>query len=125
MKFDGKRSGISPRSRRPAGKKDGKKAPREGLQQHKKPSKYTIIRDGKDVELLEQLRRILKDVYGISQYNTDAEIYRDLPRLYLDAVKQSTDHAARCEVLTAERDQLQQLKDHICRILELCKKEDD
>ena len=121
MRNNGIKSGISQTSRHGPLKTNGKRRPSGSSINQKKPSKYTIVRKQKDIEQLEKLRRILKDVYGISNFNTDSEIYRELPRLYLDAVKQSNDHAARCEVLTAELVQLAELRECFCRILELCK----
>lgn len=119
MKNDGKRMKMSPRSRHGPAKKDGKHGPPVTSASSKKPSKYTIVRKPEDLSQLEKLRRILKDSYGQMRYNTDAEIYRDLPRLYLDAVKQSNDHAARCDDLTAELAQLGELKNAFCRCMEL------
>lgn len=121
MRNDGKTSGISPGSRRNPSKSDGKRRPSTSPAEHRKPSKYTIVRTQQDIDQLEKLRGILKDVYGQGRYNTDSEIYRELPRLYLDAVKQSNDHATRCDVLTAELDQLEDLRTSFCRCMELSK----
>jgi len=121
MRNNGINTRISPRSRPGPGKINGKKRSRTSPASSKKPLKYTIVRTNQDIHELEKLRRVLKDRYGISRYNTDAEIYRDLPSLYLDAVKHSQDLDHQVEVLTAELGQLQQLKDSFCRCIELSK----
>ena len=120
---NGIKLGISAGSRHGPTKKDGKGRPSTSPAAHRKPSKYTIVRKQPDIELLEKLRRILKDNYGQTRYNTDAEIYRDLPMLYLDAVKQGRDLDHQVEVLTAELAQLEELRSCFCRILELCNKQ--
>ena len=121
MRNDGKKKAISPGSGRGQRKSNGKKADVGSRQQRKTTAKYTIVRNNQDIEQLEKLRRILKDVYGHSRYNTDAEIYRDLPQLYLDAVKKGLDVELINEELTAKLDQLEDLRSSICRILEFCK----
>lgn len=121
MRIDGKKSGISPRSRHGPMKKDGKGRPSTSPATKKLPSKYTIVRTREDVNQLEKMRRILKDIYGQSRYNTDSEIYRDLPQLYLIAVKEAHDQQLANEELTAKLVQLEDLRTLICRISEYAK----
>jgi hypothetical protein len=121
MKIDGKRSGISPRSRRGQRNKDGKKGPDQLPARRKSTAKYTIVRKPQDIEQLDKLRRILKDIHGPGRYNTDAEIYRDFPQLFFNAVKESQDLQLANEELTAKLDQLEDLRASVCRILEICK----
>lgn len=83
-------------------------------------TKYTIIRDKNDIKKIDQVRKILKEKYQII-FKKDAKIYRELPNLYINAVKKLHDQDLAIEELTAKLNELQQLKDHFCRIIEMCK----
>jgi len=61
------------------------------LQQDKKQSNYTIKRNQDDIKKIEKVRKHLKNECGPNSFNTDAEIYRELPYLYLNAVRTITD----------------------------------
>jgi len=97
--------------RAPAGKKDGDKLAAVPSCCNNSTAKYTFERSKEDISTIRKLRRILKDVYGNFRFNTDSEIYRDLPDLYFNAVK------------TIDDQQLDVLKDAFCRIMEICKEE--
>ena len=120
-KNDGKRKQISTRSRRPAGKSDGNKGPADQLQHSKLTVKYTFERTKEDIANLEKVRRSLKLSFFSKSYVTGSEIYRDLPLLYLDAVKTIDDQILQQDELTAKLQQLDELRAHICRISEICK----
>jgi len=114
-------------SRSSAGNNDGKKGPGDQLQHNKltaKPIdvKYTFVRSKDDIAKLEKLRQHLKQEhpYSLKTFNTDSEIYREMPDLYLNAVKKIHDQDLAIDELTAKLDQLQQIKDHFCRIFEIC-----
>ena len=85
--------------------------------------KYTIWRDQKDIKKLNLVREQLRsssDIDTFQNFNTDSEIYRKLPDLWLNAVKKNNDQDLVIEELTAKLDKLQQLQDYICRIIEFC-----
>ena len=103
----------------PAGKIDGKKGPGDQLQHSKLTVKYTFERSKKDIENLEKVRQHLRSEFYKS-YNTDSEIYRDLPKLYLNAVKKNQDLDLAIDELTAKLDQLEDLRISFCRIFEIC-----
>ena len=107
-------------SRSPAGKNDGKKGPNDQLQDAKLTVKYTFERSKEDIENLEKLRNHLKSKFWNKTWNTDSEIYRDLPDLYLNAVKKNQDKILAIDELTAKLDQLEDLRASFCRIFELC-----
>lgn len=124
IKNDGKKKAISPGSGRGQRKSNGKKADVDGLQQHKltaKDTKYTIVRSRQDIAELEKIRKMFCEKWPGRSLKTDSEIYRILPNEYQNAVERIRELDHQVEVLTAKLDQLQQLEDHICRILEYCK----
>lgn len=123
---DGNKTKISHRYRTPAGKKDGKTGLSDQLQNGKTTVKYTFERTKEDVENIEKLRKHLQNNQCSSwkSYNTDSEIYRDLPGLYFDAVNHVQQLDLQMEELTAKLDQLQQLRSSFCRIMEICKQEE-
>lgn len=121
MRNNGKTVGISPGSRPGPGKTDGKKRPSRSSTSAKKPSKYTIIRTPQDIENINKARKqICMNDFSISQ-NTDSAIYQALPTAYLSAVKKIDDQDLLIRKLTAELDQLGELRSCFCRILELSK----
>ena len=114
-------------SRSSAGKNDGKKGPGDQLQHNKMTAKpidvkYTFVRSKDDIAKLEKLRQYLKQEhpYSLKTFNTDSEIYREMPDLYLNAVKQIQDLQLAIDELTAKLDQLEDLRSCFCRIFELC-----
>ena len=85
---------------------------------------YTINRTKEDIKKIEQVRKILKNSdiqYSCNSYKADSKIYRDLPGLYIDAVKKLHDQDLAIDELTAKLHELQLLKDSFCRIIEMCK----
>ena len=100
-------------------KNDGKKGPRDQLPGAKLTVKYTFERTKEDIKNLEKLRQHLRSEFYKS-YNTDSEIYRDLPKLYLNAVKKNQDLDLAIDELTAKLDQLEDLRASFCRISEIC-----
>lgn len=104
----------------PAGKIDGKKGPGDQLQDTKLTVKYTFERSKVDVENIAKVRRHLNIEFFSNRYQTDSKIYRDLPDLYLNAVKKVSDHQLAINELTAKLDQLEDLRTSICRIFEIC-----
>lgn len=107
-------------SERQAGTNNGKKCPGVVLQELKSTVKYTFERSKEDIKNLEKLRNHLKSRYHYKSYNTDSEIYRDLPNLYFNAVKENHDHELAIDELTAKLDQLEDLRTSFCRIFEIC-----
>lgn len=103
----------------PAGKNDGKKGLNDQLQHNKTTVKYTFERTKEDIKNLEKLRQHLRSEFYKS-YNTDSEIYRDLPKLYLNAVKKNQDLDLAIDELTAKLDHLEDLRTSICRIFKIC-----
>ena len=88
--------------------------------------KYTIERSDEDLAIIDKLRKHLQDNQSSSwkSYNTDSEIYRDLPGLYFDAVKRMQQLQLAIDELTAKLDVLEDLRSSICRIMEICKEEE-
>ena len=115
---DNKRT--SPGSRPGAKNIDGKRRPGVDQTSPKSTVKYTFERTQEDISNLEKLRQHLKSEFYTKNYNTDSKIYRDLPQLYLNAVKQRLDLDLAIDDLTAKLVQLQQLQDCFCRIFEIC-----
>ena len=105
----------------PAGKIDGKneKKPIDHNHGKKLTVKYTFERTKEDIENLEKLRQHLRSEFYKS-YNADSKIYRDLPKLYLNAVKRNQDLDLAIDELTAKLDQLEDLRASFCRIFEIC-----
>jgi ribosome-associated translation inhibitor RaiA len=81
--------------------------------------KYTLWRSKEDIEKIEKLKRYLNDKSSRS-FNTDSQIYKELPDLYLNAVKKVSDHQLAIDELTAKLDQLEDLRTSFCRIFEIC-----
>ncbi|HUT00017.1 MAG TPA: hypothetical protein VMY59_06845 [Candidatus Thermoplasmatota archaeon] len=124
MKNDGKKTGISPRSRHDHKKIDGKRqrpASSTSTKMTAKDTKYTIVRSKQDIAELEKIRKMLCEKWPGRSLKTDSEIYRILPNEYQNAVERTRVLDHQVEVLTANLARLQQLEDHICRILEICK----
>lgn len=108
-------------SRSPAGKINGKKGPDDQLQDGKLTVKYTIERTKEDIKKIGKIRKYLEQENNFyKSYKTDSKIYRDLPDLFLNAVKQNQDLQLAIDELTAKLDQLEDLRAAFCRIFELC-----
>ena len=99
---------------------NGKRGPGNQLQHGKSTVKYTFERSKEDIKNLEKLRNHLKNKFHYKSYNTDSEIYRDMPELYLNAVKENQDLDHTIDELTAKLDQLEDLRTSFCRIFEIC-----
>ena len=69
----------------------------------KEISRYTINRSSQDLQTLRKLRKHLQLVFPNKSFRTDAELYRLLPEIYLNAVKRIAD-------LDLQIDQLQSYK---------------
>ncbi len=102
-----------------AGKNDGKKGSGDQLQHNKMTAKYTLWRSKEDVAKIEKLKNFLNDKSARS-FNTDSQIYKELPDLYLNAVKKVSDQQLAINELTAKLDQLEDLRTSFCRIFEIC-----
>lgn len=110
-------------SRSPAGKNDGKVSQvhaGSNAKSKKNDGKYTLWRSNEDIEKFEKLKRYLKDVYGQDRYNTDSQIYKELPDLYLNAVKKDVQLQHQVDDLTAKLATLEDLRTSFCRIFEIC-----
>ena len=105
---------------------NGNKGPGDQLQQAKTTAKYTINRSDEDLTIIDKLRKHLQNNQCSSwkSYNTDSEIYRDLPGLYFDAVKHVQQLQLAIDELTAKLDVLGDLRASFCRIIEICKEEE-
>ena len=110
-------------SRNPAGKNDGNDSQILTSCSNKSKQnavKYTLWRKKEDIEKIKKLRdHLQKKYFGIS-FNTDSEIYKKLPDLYLNAVKKIHDQDLAIDELTAKLDELEDLRTSFCRIFELC-----
>lgn len=105
-------------------KNDGKKGPGDQLQHNKMTVKYTFERTKEDVENIERVRRHLSTKFFSKYQKADSKIYRDLPDLYLNAVKREQELQLAIDELTAKLDVLEDLRTSFCRILELCTETD-
>ena len=99
---------------------NGKEGHGAVLQELKTTVKYTFERSKEDIKNLEKLRNHLKSEFHYKSYNTDSEIYRDMPDLYLNAVKENQDLELAIDELTAKLDVLEDLRTSFCRIFEIC-----
>lgn len=107
----------------------GKKTSRNrGKKSEKDEVKYTFWRNKEDLKKLEELRKVLKaeriTIVGFYNFNTDSEIYRRLPDLYLNAVKTIGELHVAIDELTAKNRRLEDLRMHFCRIFEICSTSD-
>lgn len=87
-----------------------------------KIKKYTLERTNEDIQKLEKIRNYLKKEYKFSlkRFNTDSEIYRNLPDLFFNAVKKIEELRLANELLTAKDQERLDLIASICRILQIC-----
>ena len=110
-------------SQEPAGKNDGNVSQihaGSNAISKKNAVKYTLWRKKEDIAKIEELRdHLQKKYFGIS-FNTDSEIYKKLPDLYLNAVKRNHELINQVDDLTAKLDELEDLRSSFCRIFELC-----
>jgi ribosome-associated translation inhibitor RaiA len=90
--------------------------------------KYTFERTKEDITKLEKVRKFLKNNYGQigshfwqETWHTDSQIYRNLPDLFLNAVKEKQDLQLAIDELTAKLAELEDLRTMIRRIFEICK----
>jgi len=81
--------------------------------------KYTFQRDQDHLKDLERVRSCLR-VETNKNFKTDSSIYRELPLLFLDAVKEKHELELTINKLNAELDHLKQLQTHIAYIVDLC-----
>jgi hypothetical protein len=123
MKIDGKKTGISARSRHGPGKINGKRRPPVSSTSPKltvKDTKYTIVRSRQDIAELEKIREMLCEKWPGRSLKTDSEIYRILPNEYQNAVERIRVLDHQVDELTVKLVQLEDLRSSFCRILELC-----
>lgn len=85
--------------------------------------KYTINRSDSDIKIINKLRDYLQSNNNNKTFNTDSEIYRDLPFLFLNAVKTIDQLQLQINKLTAEVEKFEDLRANICRIMEIVKHE--
>lgn len=104
-------------------KNDGKGKQDLATRSQKMTAKYTLWRSKEDVAKIEKLKNFLNDKSARS-FNTDSQIYKELPDLYLNAVKKVSDRQLAIDELTAKLDQLEDLRTSFCRIFEICKEEE-
>lgn len=114
-------------SRTGPAKNNGKRGPDDQLQHNKTTAKpidvkYTFVRSKGDIAKLEKLRQYLKQEHqhSLKRFNTDSEIYREMPDLYFNAVKTIADQQLELDQLTAKLDVLEDLRTCFCRIFEIC-----
>lgn len=100
--------------------KDGKKGPAAAPAAIKKTVKYTIERSKDDIKNLHETIGIL-EYYFSKSYNTDAQIYRDLPKLTVKLDDIAQDLRKANDKLTVKLQELQDLKSSICRIIDISK----
>ena len=118
-------------SRSPAGKNNGKKGPGDQQLHSKKTAKpidvkYTFVRSKDDIAKLEKLRQCLKqEHHSLKRFNTDSEIYREMPDLYFNAVKRIDDQQLEVDQLTAKLDVLEDLRACFCRIFKICNEKEE
>lgn len=103
--------------------KDGKNSNQVDQLQHKTTVKYTIERTSEDIKKLDKIRKYLEQNNNgfISSLKSDSKIYRCLPDLFLNAVKQNQDLQLAIDELKAKTQDLEDLKTCFCRINEICK----
>lgn len=101
-------------------KKDGKKGQRAAAADIKKTVKYTIERSKEDIKNLHQTVQIL-NIYFPRAYNTDSQIYRDLPKLTVKLHTMLQDLQKANDDLTVKQVVFEDLKRSICRINEIVK----
>lgn len=99
---------------------DGKKGHVDQLQNGKLTVKYTLERTKEDIENLKKTKGIL-EYYFHKMYNTDSQIYRDLPKLTVNLEDKIQDLNHQVDELTAKLEQLEILRTSLCRIFEMCK----
>ncbi len=86
-----------------------------------KEGKYTLWRSKEDVKNIDRIRESLDTEFDNKSWVSDSKVYKALPDLYLNAVKKIEDLDHQVDVLTAKLGQLEDLRTHVCRIIEICK----
>lgn len=112
-------------SRSPGGKSDGKSKHLVDQLQSKSTVKYTIERSMADINQLQKVKEVLKTEFYYKSFKTDSEVYRNLPKLYMDAVKKCGDLQLVIDELTAKLDTFEDLRSSICRISDFIKETDN
>lgn len=105
----------------PGKNKDGKKVSGNMAKDKKKTAKYTLWRSPEDIKNLEKVRTYLEK-NNWKKYKTDSGIYKELPDLFLDAVKTIEQLNLEVRELTAKKEDLEEISGHVCRIIEMVKK---
>jgi len=100
-------------------KNDGKGKQDLAARSQKMTAKYTLWRSKEDVAKIEKLKNFLNDKSARS-FNTDSQIYKELPDLYLNAVKKDVQLQRQVDDLTAKLATLEDLRTSFCRIFEIC-----
>jgi len=111
-------------------KNNGKKELNDQLQQNKMTVKYTFGRSKEDIKKINKLRNFLKNNDSFSgsivnwehrTWNTDSEIYHEMPDLFFLAINTMQQLQQENEELTAKLDEMQDLKNSISHIIEIVK----
>lgn len=100
--------------------KNGKTLLQGAQLQPKSTVKYTIERTSEDIKNIDKIRKYLEINNFNNSYKSDSKIYRELPSLFLNAVKEKQDLQLAIDELTAKLDQLEDLQSCFCRIFKLC-----
>ena len=103
-----------------AEKNDGKVKQDLATRSQKMTAKYTIWRSKEDIKKLEKVRKYLDQEYSYKSHKATSKIYKELPDLYLNAVKKVSDQQLAIDELTAKLDVLEDLRTSFCRIFEIC-----
>lgn len=85
----------------------------------KDETKYAILRSKEDIKKLKEVKDLLNEEKEF--YVTDSSVYRDLPDLYLFAVKTTDQLRREIQDLTAKVEDYGRLQEHINGILDFCK----
>lgn len=82
--------------------------------------KFTLRRSKEDIEKLEQVRRQLNLGMHNEIYHTDSSIYKDLPELYLHAIKKQEEMRMEIDELKSEMAVFEELFHSITRVIQIC-----
>lgn len=97
------------------------------MKQQKKPSvvkikKYTIERTLDDIKNIDKIRKYLEQNGPYyKSFKSDSKIYRELPNLFLNTVKDNHQLQQDLDKLTVKLQDLDDLKSCFYRINEICK----
>jgi len=99
-------------------KNNGKNGQSGAAAKQKLTVKYTITRTQEDIKRFQELKKYLQGEYYYKNYNTDSEIYRDLPVLFFELLDKVGKKNQIINKYERQIEELETLRNNIEEILE-------